>query len=157
MKYFFYNPYTKNSEGPYTIDMLRELVSKEQIQPDSKLCPPGGNKWIDAAEIGELFSPAPIPDISEENDEFVHPLSNKGVKIQYKKGYKAFGWLFIFIGSSSLFMCILFYFFLGNLFSAFGTNSNYYFYLIYVVPLLGSVISLLVGFFFLKKSKKINF
>ena len=153
MKYFFYNPYTKNSEGPYTIDMLRELVSKEQILPESKLCLQGGQKWVEAAEIGELFGPAPLPNISENDDDFVHPMSKKGVKIQYKKGYKAFGWLFMFMGGSSLFMCISSYFFLGNLFSAFGTNSNYY---IYIVPSLGSVIFFLFGFFFLKKSKKIN-
>ena len=154
MKYFFYNPETKQSEGPYSIDMLRELVTKEQIQPDSKLCPPGGKRWIEAAEIGELFSPAPLPKVNNEDDDFVHPLSKKGVKIQYKKGYKAFGWFLIFMGSSSLFMGILFYFFLGNLLSAFGTNSNYS---IFIFPLgCMSAILILFGFFFLKKSKKVN-
>ena len=137
MKYFFYNPYTKNSEGPYTIDMLRELVSKEQIQPDSKLCPPGGKKWIEAAEIGELFSPAPLPQISNEDDNFVHPLSKKGIKLQQKRSLEIQGWIWMSLGSFLLFldsiMCLFIRIFLGSIS-----------YLIFLFPLIISIIMIVL-------------
>jgi hypothetical protein len=149
MKYFFYNPYTKKSEGPYTIDMLRELVSKEQIQPDSKLCPPGGKKWIEAAEIGELFSPAPLPQISNEDDNFVHPLSKKGIKLQQKRSLEIQGWIWMSLGSFLLFldsiMCLFIRIFLGSIS-----------YLIFLFPLIISIIMIVFGNYQLKKGKKIN-
>jgi hypothetical protein len=154
MKYFLYNPYTKNSEGPYTIDMLRELVSKEQIQPDSKLCPPGGNKWIDAAEIGELFSTAPIPDISEKNDDFVHPLSKKGIKLQQKSILKGQGWNWIISGSSILLMGIfLYFFFLRHILSFLGSYTYLYAFIPFTTI---ALILIILGIYQLKKGKKIN-
>ena len=149
MKYFFFNPYTKKSEGPYSVDMLRELVSKEQIQPDSKLCPPGGNKWIEAVEIGELFSPAPLPPVSNEDDNFVHPLSKKGIKLQQKKSLEIQGWIWMSLGSSLLFldliMCLFLRIFLGL-----------YSYLIFLFPLIISIMMIVFGIYYLKKGKKIN-
>ena len=149
MKYFFYNPYTKKSEGPYTIDMLRELVSKEQIQPDSKLCPPGGKNWIEAAEIGDLFSAAPLPQISNEDDNFVHPLSKKGIKLQQKRSLEIQGWIWMSLGSFLLFldsiMCLFIRIFLGSIS-----------YLIFLFPLIISIIMIVFGNYQLKKGKKIN-
>ena len=154
MKYFFYNPYTKNSEGPYTIDMLRELVSKEQIQPDSKLCPPGGKKWIDAVEICELFSPAPIPDISEENDDFVHPFSKKGIKLQQRSFLKGQGWIWIISGSFALLMEIfLYFFFLRHILSFLGSNTLLYAFIPFTTI---ALILIILGIYQLKKGKKIN-
>ena len=154
MKYFFYNPYTKNSEGPYTIDMLRELVSKEQIQPDSKLCPPGGKKWIDAAEIGELFSPAPLPLGSNEDDDFVHPFSKKGIKLQQKSILKGQGWNLIISGSFILLMEIFLYFFyLRHIIFFLGSNS---FLFMFIAPAIFAIILIVFGIYQLKKGKKIN-
>ena len=149
MKYFFYNPYTKKSEGPYTVDMLRGLVSKEQIQPDSKLCPPGGKKWIEAAEIGELFSPAPLPPLNNEDDDFVHPLSKKGIKLQQKNFLKGIGWIWISVGSILLFvdsiMCLFLRIFLG-------LNSYLIFLFLFIFP----IVLIVFGIYQLKKGKKIN-
>ena len=154
MKYFFYNPYTKKSEGPYTIDMLRELVSKEQIQPDSKLCPPGGKKWIEAAEIGELFSPAPLPPVNNDDDDFVHPLSKKGIKLQQKSILKGQGWNWIISGSFILLMEIFLYlFFLRHIISFLGSNS---FLFMFIWPAIFAIMLILIGIYQLKKGKKIN-
>ena len=154
MKYFFYNPKTKQSEGPYSIDMLRELVSKEQILPESKLCPPGGKKWIEAAEIVELFSPAPLPPINNEDDDFVHPLSKKGIKLQQKSILKGQGWNWIISGSFILLMEIfLYFFFLRHIISFLGSNS---FLFMFISPAIFAIMLIVFGIYQLKKGKEIN-
>ena len=154
MKYFFYNPETKQSEGPYSIDMLRELVSKEEILPNSLLCPPGGNNWIEATEIGELFSPAPLPPVSNEDDDFIHPFSKKGIKLQQKSILKGQGWNLIISGSFILLMEIFLYFFyLRHIISFLGSNS---FLFMFIAPAVFAIILIVFGIYQLKKGKKIN-
>lgn len=155
MKYFFYNPKTKQSEGPYSIDMLRELVSKEQLLPESKLCPPGGKKWIDAAEIGELFSPAPIPNISEENDDFVHPLSKKGILKIKKYGYITLGICLVLYGIPSLFASVYTMYTLLTMSGFMGVSTSWYtipFGFLTLFELLCSAL----GFFLINKGRKIK-
>jgi hypothetical protein len=153
MKYFFYNPYTKNSEGPYTIDMLRELVSKEQIQPDSKLCTPGGKKWIDAAEIGELFSPAPLPLISNEDDDFVHPLSKKGIKQTRRNYLKTTGWFLIIIGTFTLIMEAIYLFVIYAFLSSYLKSFHF---LVIIVPAIIFTLLICLGIYLIKRGNKIN-
>ena len=157
MKYFFYNPKTKQSEGPYSIDMLRELVSKEQLLPESKLCPPGGKKWIDAAEIGELFSPATIPNISEENDDFVHPLSKKGIKLQEKGFFYQSGTKSITGGVMAIIFSIFYIVMMNKLMSFFGgfakTKISYTIPIIFIVF---GLIFICIGVYEFKKGKSIN-
>ena len=153
MKYFFYNPYTKNSEGPYTIDMLRELVSKEQIQPDSKLCTPGGKKWIDAAEIGELFSPAPLPLISNEDDDFVHPLSKKGIKQTRRNYLKTTGWFLIIIGTFTLIMEAIYLFVIYAFLSSYLKSFHI---LVIIVPAIIFTLLICLGIYLIKRGNKIN-
>ncbi len=62
MEYFLLNPKTKSTEGPYSLEMLRELVRTGRLLPDSLLSPPGGSDWKQACEVDDLFTPAPIPE-----------------------------------------------------------------------------------------------
>lgn len=153
MKYFFYNPYTKNSEGPYTIDMLRELVSKEQIQPDSKLCTQGGKKWIDAAEIGELFSPAPLPLVSNEDDDFVHPLSKKGIKQTRRNYLKTAGWFLIIIGTFTLILEAIYLFVIYAFLSSYLKSFHI---LVIIVPAFIFTLLICLGTYLIKRGNKIN-
>ena len=154
MKYFFYNPETKQSEGPYSIDMLRELVSKEEILPNSLLCPPGGNNWIEATEIGELFVPASLPPVNNEDDDFIHPFSKKGIKLQQKSFLKGQGWIWIISGSFALLMEIfLYFFFLRYILSFLGSITILFAF----IPLTTiGLILIILGIYQLKKGKKIN-
>ncbi|MEC8421426.1 MAG: GYF domain-containing protein [Verrucomicrobiota bacterium] len=155
MKYYFYNPETKQSEGPYSIDMLRELVSKEQILPESKLCPPGGKKWIDAAEIGELFSPAPIPNISEENDDFVHPLSKKGILKIKKYGYITLGICLLLYGIPNLCLSIYTMYTLIPMMGSMGVYTSWFTFSFAFLTLFELLCSAL-GFFLINKGRKIK-
>ena len=158
--YFFYNPKTNKSEGPYSIDMLRELISKEQIQPNSKLCPVGGKKWIDATEIAELFGPVPVSDVNNENDDFVHPLSQKGILQQQKIALLSKGFSCISSGILILFSLIpIYYFFSGmkGILGAFGgktTNYSFYILLCFIIFCSGILISL--GIYLRKKGKRVK-
>ncbi len=157
MKYFFYNPKTKQSEGPYSIDMLRELVSKEQILPESKLCPPGGKNWIEAAEISELFSPGPLPLVNNEDDDFVHPLSKKGIKLQRKGFFYQSGIKSISAGVIAIIFSIIYIIMMNKLMSIFGdfakTKISYTISNIFIIF---GVILICRGVYKLKKGKSIN-
>ena len=88
MEYFLFNQKTNQSEGPYSISMLRELVKMGKTLPESLLCPLGGNEWIQATTLNDLFTPAPPPLAStNEKDDFVHPITKKGILTQQKKSF----------------------------------------------------------------------
>ena len=157
MQYYFYNENTKQAEGPYSIDMLRELVSKDQILPESKLCLQGGQKWVEAAEIGELFGPAPLPNVSDEVDDFVHPLSKKGIKLQEKGFFYQSGIKSISGGLMAIMFSIFYMIMMNNLLSFFGSFAKTKIsYGIPIIFVFFGVIFICIGVYEFKKGKSIN-
>jgi hypothetical protein len=124
MKYFFYNPETKQSEGPYSIDMLRDFV------------------------------PAPLPPVNNEDDDFIHPFSKKGIKLQQKTFLRGQGWIWIISGSFTLLMEIFLYFFFLRYILSFLGSSTILFAFIPLTTI--GLILIILGIYQLKKGKKIN-
>ena len=155
MEYFLFNQKTNQSEGPYSISMLRELVKMEKILPESLLCPPGGNEWIQASTLNDLFTPAPPPLASTKGkDDFVHPLSKKGILTQQKTELFFRGILLIIGGSGTLIMGATLYYFIITFIGGF---VKFHMKLTIIIPVLISCLSLvLLGIYFVEKSKKIT-
>jgi hypothetical protein len=162
MEYFLLNPKTKSTEGPYSLEMLRELVRTGKLLPDSLLSPPGGSDWIQACEVDDLFTPAPVPSTNTENakDDFIHPLSKKGILQQQKHVLMSKGFSCISTGILMLFSLIpIYYFFNGmkGLLGAFGgKTTSYSFYILpcFIIFCSGVLISL--GIYLRKKGKQIK-
>lgn len=161
MEYFLLNPKTKSTEGPYSPEMLRELVRTGKLLPDSLLSPPGGNDWKQACEVDDLFTPAPVPSTNTKDakDDFVHPLSKKGILQQQKHVLLSKGFSCISSGIFMLFSLIpIFYFFNGmkGLLETFGGKTSYIFYVLPVMVILFSSILIGTGIYLRKKGKQIK-
>ena len=155
MEYFLFNQKTNQSEGPYSNSMLRELVKEGKLIPDSLLCPPGGNEWVKASTLIDLFTPAPIPtESTRSKDDFVHPFSKKGILTEQKKMLFYRGVYFISGGVVTLVMGAAFYFFFVNIFGGF---MKFYMKALLVIPtIIGCLSFMLFGIYSIKKSKKIK-
>ena len=162
MEYFLLNTKNKSTEGPYSLEMLRELVRTGKLLPDSLLSPPGGSDWKQACEVDDLFTPAPIPSANTKDaeDDFVHPLSKKGILQQKKHVLMSNGFSCISTGILMLFSLIpMYYFFSGmkGLLGAFGgKTTSYIFYILpcFIIFCSGLLISL--GIYLRKKGKQIR-
>ena len=168
MQYFFHNPETNASEGPYTVEMLQVLRKQGKLVPDSLLFPPNGKEWIPARNIKGLWGAPKKKNVrsvqaAKKKDDFVHPLSKKGILQERKNAllYKAIS----LFGCSALclFLSIGFPIFMSYMFSPLETladlsgkpvsKPNYW---IYILPIIFcGIVSGGLGFYLLKKSKAI--
>jgi hypothetical protein len=73
---WYYSKDGKSTQGPVTLDALKNMVALGQLQPNSLVQQEGAGKWVRVKNVKELDDPGPTHDVPEELND-AEPLARK--------------------------------------------------------------------------------